>query len=464
MEPAGTLLGADDGVAMRRFTSGRAPRLGPPGMQKVNPILGQPISSPAWTKGTKWRTRSMALENIDPLKHERNVENHADDPEFLRALDMAKQAAELLRSQDHAKIDGLSLSMQAMRDGETDSDMESPASTDERPDPVPPRPPRRLTGMPPPPPPLSPRSSPRAPPAEAALSMLSASGTAYEAQFAALAVLERDSLSGPPSPIKGTPVSLPAYSPAPSASPSFLASLTRIGGLPDGAGGPSASELPHDEWTQERADRVSRDDETKEAARRSAVEWLSSACDEAAVADDWATHLSTGKPYEPRSTYVPPSRRPHQRWSARGLPRLSRAGGGEAAASVCAAELPRPTRRIRSSWSRRNRFASSVGLAAVGEGSPAQGVPVHGDVWVEGEDQAPPPLTPPPPPPRRAHPPPSHDQLSSTHSPKPTGEGAREEAMRHVPSNMMLELMLPPPGMPPPPPPRRRRRETQHWL
>ena len=37
--------------------------------------------------------------------------------------------------------------------------------------------------------------------------------------------------------------------------------------------------------------------------------------------------------------------------------------------------------------------------------------------------------------------------------------------LQRVPSNVMLDLLLPPPGMPPPPPPRRRRpRETQTWL
>ena len=366
-------------MAVRRFTSGRAPRR----LAKAEPVLGTPISSPAWATGANVHVQSAALANIDQLKHERNVENHADDPEFLLALKMAQKAAELIHAVGPQKIDDLSRCIRVDSQQQPTQDPEPPST-------APPRPPRRLTGVPPPPPPLSARGSSRTPTSNA-----SSGGAATTPVLAA--------------PMESADLPPPAQ-----------------------VGGATATKVA-------RAD-----------VHRAAVDWLSSAYDEAASADDkWDVNSlqhSGAENLDPSRRYVPPSRRPRSWSRGHGLPRLSRAvrGGDGTVFNVAVAgapQLPRPLRRLRSSWSRRDSSAP-------------QPVPEHEPL-----------ASPPPPPPRRSRPQPSCDQTSSSTSSALSGEDARDEMLRRVPSNVMLDLLLPPPGMPPPPPPRKnRQRETEHWL
>ena len=185
--------------------------------------------------------------------------------------------------------------------------------------------------------------------------------------------------------------------------------------------------------------------------------------------------------------YVPRAHRPRS-WS-RGFPRLLRTVGeprhGQAGLRAAGSELPRPMRRMRSTWrdgpawrlSARFGLASPAaaggGTAGGGAGSSAGGAgdSVVGPVAAAGEppEVFVPLVTPPPPPPRRQRPS-NSGQASSASSPRPTGEMTPAlssddvASMPRVASDLMIDLLLPPPGMPPPPPPRRHRQQTQIWI
>ena len=130
--------------AVRKFTSGRRPRLGTP--SKESPCLnsemtgkeaslgsmaspeiidGVPVESnetpatelwdaPSWARGAASPRGSLIAarvslfeQAIDVDKHQRNISKHAEDPEFLLALKAASQAAQLLRSGNPSDIDSL---------------------------------------------------------------------------------------------------------------------------------------------------------------------------------------------------------------------------------------------------------------------------------------------------------------------------------------------------------------------
>ena len=421
----------DETVAQRRFNSGRAPRRlesssVPLSSKSQKPVLGTPVSSPSWAIAASQGPR-LALDHIDPLKHERHATDHADDPDFILALKMAKKAAELLSSSSPTRIEGLPGRVSAVDAPEAPACMSEDGW---------PRPPKHLPGMSPPPPRASARNA-------------FVAGAGGESPSAAASSGALESCDGRGE--SDTMVERVAEGAAVREAEAQRRALT--------------DQALDEEWELWQQSRLAKDAAAKLEARRSAVDWLDRACEVASAADDWPTHVAAGALPQRRS-YVPRLSRPNS-WS-RGLPRLSRAGAPPA--TTAPSELPRPTRRMRASWSRRR--ASHGGSLGAGRGAD-DSIPEHGVLLASIPASAEVGILPipPPPPPRRSRPLPStpSEQTSSASSPLPTGDECHSSTppMRRVPSqsNVMLDLMLPPPGMPPPPPPRRRRmREVQTWL
>ena len=526
-------------VQQRRFNAGRSPRAqaaaiaatraSADGCEAGNsaPIVGLPL--PRWAPAVgSFAARITAFESsidVDPGKHERLASDHIDDPEYILALKMAQAAAEILSSHRNALPADVgriassvptSTLLSATPDAPDAPDAPDPspstlgdagravsgavtaatppsASGDGSTPPERRPPPRILADVPPPPPPMTPRTvsqsarwdcGPSGGKREAACS--SAPGASAAAGGMAMAAAADD--GGAPN----------ALDPRPAWVQQSEARLR--------AEAEAAAQLEA-RWAAMDAARRERDSQARAEALRSSRDWLLSACADAEEADDWplddpddrwdgGAHASSSfrrarsAPAAPALRgYVPRSRRP-QSWSRSvpasvRLPRLTRAAGGSA---HVASSLPRPMRRVRVSWSRRNKHVDGGGFSGAG-GDGGRGGATEatgptssiagggggggggdgggsGDGTTRAETRAgrstPDPLSPPPPPPpRRRRTPPSG--AAATPPPHSTGEEPPAPSPA-APSNPNDELsMVPPPGMPPPPPPRRKR-QTQMWL
>ena len=162
----------DPGSAQRRFTSGRTRGAVPQNaVQELSPPIGQPVMRPPkWAlppRGVLIAERTSMFESPSPDARTKRMDLQVDDPEFLQALVMAKQAAQILHSTEPNKIPPgewtlgtLPSSSLSTVDHYAASRTDSPAAARggaplQRPSP----PPKILLGVPPPPPRLSSRKT-----------------------------------------------------------------------------------------------------------------------------------------------------------------------------------------------------------------------------------------------------------------------------------------------------------------
>ena len=482
---------ADGELANRRFTSGRQAGRGyrhpllnqddttsPPVVQDALPPWEQHKAPPKWTmgcmpesalgsRGSRIATRVSLFENFDVDKHQKNVASHAEDPEFLKALQMAAQASQVLHSANPSAIETLAgrvpLELDATPvpvDATTGGDAPSSPS----------RPPKRLVGMPAPPPPMRRESSSPRPPHSPAAAPASPTARPLPVGMPAApcaapglgATRVPDMHGGVYAASPRSPTSSACSSP-----PSAVPSWARASSALDRARAAQALALEQErelekqrerereerweKWREERSrsDRVSRA-EASEVAK----DWLSKTCALAEEADDWPP--TPERSAAAGSSDVGARARP---WT---LPRISRAGFGRNATSAGGGprELPR-VRRVttqRRSWSRRDG-ANNPDLVA----DAPQGAALNGSS-PKGVNEPLPLPVPPPPPPRRSRPRPP---LPLPMSPEPVllRDGQAVQPPSKAASTPVIDdLLLPLPGLPPPPPPRKKRQQTQIWL